>query len=278
MNLDAFMDDFGRDLHRAADRPPRRARRRLLIAVPAATGLAAVGVVLLPRGDGIDAIAEARQALAPGNEIVHMVIQFKSPERGPGVALPRTEQWYATGPDRWRTRTQVGARGNQFEQIVSKDRVRLYDKRRDVVRIFTGVKLAGAVGPGLTGGDPATELRMELAAGDVRDDGIVTHDGRQVHRLVRDQKVGRGPGTQRFVYYMDPQTFAPLGGRMYFDFAKNRRTVAEFTISGYERIPLNAESRKLLQFDKTPDTRYVWRDVTRPARSSSVRRSARRQG
>ena len=38
----------------------------------------------------------------------------------------------------------------------------------------------------------------------------------------------------------------------------------EFTISGYERIPLNADSAKLLQFDKTPNTKYVWRDVKRP--------------
>ena len=276
MNLDAFMDDFGRDLHRAGERPPRRTRRRLLIAVPAATGLAAVGVVLLPRGDGIDAIAEARQALAPGNEIVHMVIEFKSPERGPRVVMPKTEQWYATGPDRWRSRSQIGAQTTLFEQIVSHDRVRLYDKRRDVVRIYTGVK-AFPVGPGLAGGDPATELRKELAAGDVRDDGVVTHDGKQVRRLVRDKKIGHS-NTQRFVYYMDPQTFAPLGGRMYFDFAKNRRIAAEFTISGYERIPLNAETKKLLTFDKTPDTKYVWRDLTRPARSSSARRSARRQG
>ncbi len=278
MSLDAFMDDFGRDLQRAAARPPRRTRRRLLVAVPAATGLAAVGVVLLPRGDGIDAIAEARQALAPGNEIVHMVIEFKPPAgRGPRVTMPKTEQWFATGPDRWRTRTQLGTQGNQFEQIVSNHRVRLYDKRKDVVRIFTGVKMISAAGPGLTGGDPATELRRELAAGDVRDDGVVTHEGRQVRRLVRDKKIGRS-NTQRFVYYMDPKTFAPLGGRMYFDFASNRRIVAEFTISGYERIPLNEQTKKLLTFAKTPDTKYVWRDFTRRARSSSARARARRQG
>ena len=37
----------------------------------------------------------------------------------------------------------------------------------------------------------------------------------------------------------------------------------EFTVEGYERLPLNAETEKLLKFDKTPDTKYVWHDGRR---------------
>jgi hypothetical protein len=268
MNLDAYMDDFGRELKRA--RPPRP--KRALIVAPAALALTAAGVIALPRGDGIDAIAEARQALAPKDEIVHMVVQIKPPAnaRGPHFVIPKTEQWYSAAQNRWRTRTELvrGPHGHaaDVEQIYADDSIRFYDKKRDVVTIMRGIKMVvpvGSTGPGVTGGDPATDLRKQLDAGDLRDDGVVSHDGRQVRRLVREQKIGKR-NTQRFIYYMDPQTFAPLGGRMYFSLGSRRTFMSEFVISGYERIPLNAESEKLLRFDKTPNTQYVWRDARTP--------------
>ena len=266
MTLDRFMDDFGRDLRRVAAKPPRRTARRLLVAVPAAAGLAAAGVIALPRGDGVDAIAAARAALAPTNEIVHMKIQFKpSGDRGLRFAMPATEQWYSASLGRWRTRMDVtGPHAVSVDQIFGGDRVRMYDRRRDVVTVYRGVHFGtGRLGPGMAGGDPATELRKELDAGDLRDDGIVTHDGRQVRRLVRDEQ-GNAGFKQRFVYYMDPQTFAPLGGRMYFTVKAKRTIMSEFTISGYERIPLTAASRKLLSFDKTDQTKFAWRDLPKP--------------
>jgi hypothetical protein len=122
---------------------------------------------------------------------------------------------------------------------------------------------------GVGGGYPATELRKQLDAGDLRDDGVVTHDGRQVRRLVREQKMGKRH-TQRFVYYMDPQSFAPLGGRMYFGFGSKRTFMSEFTISEYERLPLNEENEKLLEFEKTADTKYVWKDAVTPKRSKAA--------
>src|SRR6478609_3275339 len=265
MTLDTFMDDFGRDLHRAAARPPRRTRRRLLIAVPAATGLAAIGVVALPRGDGIDAIAEARQALAPDDAIVHMTIEPKRTTNRVQVVIPKTEQWYSASLQRWRTKTELirgprAAAGLPYEQIIGGDRVRMYDARRDRVTIYDGVKLPKNGRVGLAGGDPATELRTQLDAGDLRDDGVVTHDGKPVRRLVRLEK-GRGNFRQQFVYYMDPKTFAPVGGRMSLVVKGKRTFTSEFVITGYERIPLTDESRKLLHFNTTDQTKYVWRKV-----------------
>jgi hypothetical protein len=270
MNLDAYMDDFGRELQRA--RPPRQ-HRRLLIAAPAALALTAVGVIALPRGGGIDAIAEARQALAPGNDIVHMVIEYKPPagdKKAPRIVMPKMEQWYAAAPERWRTRMEFSGnavrRFAPHEQIFAHGSIRIYDERKDVVNIFRGVHMvtaAGVPGPGFAGGDPATELRKQLDAGDVRDDGVVEHDGKQVRRLVREQKIGRRM-QQRFVFYMDPQSFAPLGGRMYFTLNRKRRFMSEFTISKYERIPLTDESKRLLHFEKTANTKYVWHDIRRP--------------
>ena len=265
MTLDRFMDDFGRDLRQVAARPPRRPSRRLLVALPAATALAAVGVIALPRGDGVDAVAAARQALSPDNEIVHMTIEPKRTGGRLRVMIPKTEQWYSASLRRWRTRTEIirgprTAAARPFEQIIGGDRVRVFDARRDVVTIYDGVKLPRNAQVGIAGGDPATELRKQLDAGDLRDDGVVTHDGKPVRRLVRLEK-GRGSFRQQFVYYMNPKTFAPVGGRMSLVVKGKRTFTSEFVITGYERIPLTDESRKLLHFNTTDQTKYVWRKV-----------------
>jgi hypothetical protein len=264
MTLERYMDDFGDDLARAGRARTRRRRRaRLALALPGAAALAA-GVAVLPSANGVDAVAEAREALAPANEIVHMKVQTRVGGNGIG---PSAEQWYGGDPARWRIVQSLvpgapaGWRGAHAmpEMVYSNDRMRLYDKRRDVVTIFSGMQLLQPMGPSVLGGDPSTDVRAMLAAGDVRDDGVVTVDGRQVRRLVSEQEDAGPP--RRLVYYMDPLTFAPLGGRMYF--GKRRGPAIVFTVTEYERLPLNDETARLLKFDKTPDTKYVWREMRR---------------
>jgi len=263
MTLDTFMDDFGRDLTRAANARSRRRRRylRLTPVIPVA-GALALALTLLPTGGGgVDAIAAARAALAPDGEIVHMKVQMSfGGDQGGG--LPPVEQWYAADPDRWRTRTEalhVRRKGlirpMQFETAFSNDRMRFYDQRRDVVTIWRSEKLPrAALGPSLLGGDPATDLRAQLGKGDVRDDGIVTVDGKRVRRLVQDAE------RQRFVYYMDPDTFAPVAGHVSLKRHDGKFFRGpQFKVVLYERLPLNDETEQLLKFDKTPKTKYVWR-------------------
>ncbi|MBE2319535.1 hypothetical protein DVA67_026445 [Solirubrobacter sp. CPCC 204708] len=262
MNLDAYMDDFGRDLHRAAHtrRSRRRAARLLLPAVPAGAALAVAISALPSGGGGVDAIAAAREALAPDGEIVHMKIELR---HGTRVVMP-SEQWYAANPTRWRTRFEggvIGRRsgGNRIETAFFKDRLRFYDAWTDTVTIWRDAKLpqAGA-SPSMFGGDPATDLRAELDKGDVRDDGVVSVDGRQVRRLVRED--GQYGFKRRFVYHVDPKTFEPIGGHMSFRRRGGKfMRGPQFKVTLYERLPLNARNEQLLKFDKTLDTRYVWR-------------------
>ncbi|HEX6023893.1 MAG TPA: hypothetical protein VFZ00_18025 [Solirubrobacter sp.] len=265
MTLDRYMDQFGHDLTRAARvRTRRRHRARLAIAFSGAAALA-VAVAVLPNANGVDAIAKAREALAPADEIVHMKVQMRLGKDG---HMPSTEQWYGGNPARWRmvhNLTAVAPRAGKVrpmmaESIYSNGRYRFYDKNRDVVTIISGLEMTPMGGPSVLGGDPSTDVRALLAAGDVRDDGVVTVDGRQVRRLVSDRK--DGGMERRLVYYMDPQTFAPVGGRVYF--GKPPAPAIQFTVTGYERLPLNAETEKLLRFGKTPNTKYVWREVRRP--------------
>ena len=191
MNLDAYMDDFGRDL-KPRGRPRRRAAApRSLLAVPAAAALAAVGVVALPRGDGIDAIAEARAGARPERrDRPHGRQVQRSPSGTAQLVDAETEQWYAADPDALahrasssRAAAERDRRGRRWSRSApNADRMpHLRPAQRDVVTIFRGVKLrsaAGAAGP-CGGGDPATTLRKQLAKGDVRDDGVDRrrHDG-----------------------------------------------------------------------------------------------------
>jgi hypothetical protein len=243
MNLDTYMDAFGRDLTSAARTRRRRGtRRRLALALPVAAAATAVAIVVPGRGGTVDAIAAARAALAPKDEIVHMKIES---------GRFTTEQWYARDPVRWRTR-------NDRAEIASAGhRLRVYDPRRDVVTIFGQAELA--LGPTPIGSDPATDLREALEQREVRDDGIVTVDGRQVRRLVRDKRWQAF--TYRLVYYMDPDTFAPVGGHgVVLRRGREPMSIGSFTVTTYERLPLNAETQKLLRLPKTAKTRYVWRD------------------
>ena len=94
MTLDRYMDDFGHDLARAGRARRRRRRRvRLALALPARRALAVTVAALPGTEGGVDAVAAAREALAPSDEIVHMKVQMKHrQERELG---PTTEQWYA---------------------------------------------------------------------------------------------------------------------------------------------------------------------------------------
>ena len=260
MTLDRYMDGFGADLARATRARIRRRRRlRLTIALPGAAALA-VASSTLPGTDAVDGIAAAREALAPANETVHMKVQTRM---GKDAIGPTTEQWYSGDPVRWRSVSSFDAprrRATPALQMAEiaylNDRLRIYDKQRDVVTIFSGTKLLKPIGPSVLGGDPSTDLRTMLAAGKVRDDGVVTVNGRAVRRLVSDQADVRP--RRRLVYYMDPQTFAPLGGRVYFN-DQRRVPTLEFTVEAYERLPRNAETEKLLRFEETPNTKHVWR-------------------
>ncbi|RKQ90593.1 hypothetical protein C8N24_0405 [Solirubrobacter pauli] len=261
MNLDAYMDSFGRDLTRAARTRRRRAGRRLALAVPIAVAATAAAIVVPGGGGTVDAIAAARAALAPTGEIVHMKIRMTLPGNRPGS---ETEQWYAADPVRWRTR-QVLRGAGRIEIASSDDRLRVYNARRDVVTIYDDAKLA--TGPNLFGTDPASDLREQLAKGDVRDEGVVRFDGRDARRLV--QEVKHDGFTQRFVYYADPTTFAPLAGQLTI-LRKHGKALRgpEYRVTVYERLPLNEQTEALLKLDKTPSTRYVWspRIAARPTR------------
>jgi Sigma-70, region 4 len=204
----------GAELARAGERVAvRRARRRrLTVGGLAVAACLATVLVLLGVGSGggrrLDVVAQARAALAPPQEIVHVVVTSSliKPPRGPSRPLT-TEQWYARGVQR------------------------IYRSRDNTLNVYRGTR-----GP-FEGTRAVLErsrrrLRAMLAVGRLRDTGEVTVGGRTVRRLIGQERVHEARGTfaQRTTYDVDPQTFAPLGGTVEFVLAHGAKVAMRFHV------------------------------------------------
>ncbi len=276
---DRYLDDFGARLQAAGSASPRRPRRRLALGTLITTAAVAVALVVVlsgsPAGRPLDVVAEARAALAPRGEIVYLRITASS-AIGPEGAKPpppsTTEQWTAADPPRWRlVQTIPRGRGNgtvsdgDGRRIVGRQEFayaagRQSDFSVELNRLVvnTGYSDDGlAARPGPFGGDPATDLRAMLAERKVTDAGLVETGRGTVRRMV-SQSAGPGRPTRRFTYDVDPETFAPVRGVLRVEFRPSPLILTSiFTIERYERLPLNAQTARLLTIDTNARTKVT---------------------
>jgi hypothetical protein len=107
-----------------------------------------------------------------------------------------------------------------------------------------------------TGNDPDADLRAQLVSGKFKDEGEQQVGGRTVRRLSRDD------GVRRLVVDVDPQTFVPLGGTQSLRPPGKPLSAAmtsTFTVEAFERLPISAETEKLLTFTPPAGTTIVTR-------------------
>ena len=271
--LDRYLDHFGENL--AGAEPPRRRRTPVLGVVAVVACVAAVlfglGLTDSPAGRALDAVAEARAALTPPGEVVHLKITARTTGEGINVGVqPRgpntTEQWTAVEPPRWRvvqtSRTPVGGLTDRTQFSYAGGAQSFYSERRNELTRSEGYSDQGPAAEPVAplGGDPENDLRSLLASGRVRDTGLVQTRGRQVRRLTseRDSAIE----TTTFAYDVDPSSFAPVAGTLTVRFHRKRgngttdrytlRTT--FIVNRYERLPLNSATEKLLVIPTKPDT------------------------
>jgi YD repeat-containing protein len=278
--LQNYFDEYGRSLHAVADADVPAARRapRRLIAL-GASGLAVAAIVAwllsgAAPGNRLDVVSEARAALAPAGEIVHMVVTTSLLDAA-GTRSSTVEQWSAADPPRWRlvqTLPPAGARlgvmydseGNVVEGrqefAYADGEQRAYFAERDVLEINQGFSGDGpaAAFPSILG-EGAEDLRGALDSGRVRDEGELVLDGRTVRRLVSER--GDGMALRRWTYDVDPKTFAPIQAELEFGvpFAGAERIRAHLVVDKFERIPLNDETEQLLTIATTPNTKVTVR-------------------
>jgi hypothetical protein len=279
--LERYLDDFGGRL-RAVRTDPAAAgprRRRLAVGVTAAVAAAVAAVVLLVGsgggvGDRLDIVAEARAALSPPGEIVHMVIRHELPyDDGPAASSSVTERWTAVDPPRWRFIQELPhpeeGRGRFFDaegsyygrqEFAYADGVqRWFIAQRNRLRIQGGFSGDGpaAQAPGFcgAGGDPQADLRAMLDRGEVTDAGERQIGGRTVRRLVSEDRT--------LVYDVDPDTFAPVQWSLSLFVGRGvpetRSSTVRFVVERYERIPITPESAELLTITTDADTEVTVR-------------------
>lgn len=283
--LERYLDDFASRLRAADAAPtrPRRRRRRVAVAAASAVVAAVAAVVLLAGpggGDRLDVVAEARAALSPRGEIVHMVIRAEAPPDDAGTPPPHvTEQWTAVDPPRWRV-VQVLPRPGEGRGTVGDAQGPIFGRQEfayagGVQRVFTAQRNTlvvqkgfsddgpAAQAPGLfgMGGDPQADLRAMLASGEVTDTGERRVDGRTVRRLVSE--TSRDTFRRRLVYDVDADTFAPVQGSLTITLGAGtpqaRDISTRFVVERYERIPITPQSAKLLTITTNPDTKVTVR-------------------
>jgi hypothetical protein len=114
----------------------------------AAAALAAV-LVLVGFGAGagkrLDVVAQARAALSPPQEIVHMVVTDSAVARR-GVRVPppnTTEQWSAVDPPRWRLVQNMAPAGRQEFAYAHGEQLN-YVAPRNALTIYRGFSDSGA--------------------------------------------------------------------------------------------------------------------------------------
>lgn len=287
--LERYLDDFAGRLRAATTQggTTRPRRRRVVVAATfAVAGAGAAAVLLLGSGGGVgerlDIAAEARAALAPRGEIVHLVIRTEVPAcRACSATL--TEQWSAVHPLRWRfvqmtprparvgdgkqaTRGRVEtayAGGTQRTLLAERNSLRVqqgYSDDSPAVRVPSTV---------IVGLDPAADLRAMLASGRVTDAGEHRVGGRTIRRLVSDEIQGSN-ARRRLVYDVDPKTFAPVQGSI--TLGQSAPLSVHFVVVRYEHLPITAASAKLLTITPSADTKVT----VRTARDLRLQQSAMR--
>jgi len=260
-----LMDGFGAQLARAEARLTARRvrRRRLTLGGLATTAALATVLVLLGIGTGggrsLDVLAQARAALAPPREVVHIVVTSSLVGRHSRPLT--TEQWSATDPPRWRIAVDDGRQEMAYAHGVQ----RVYFRPRNALSIYRGYSDKGvpSKAPGMFGNDPVAGLREMLAAGKLRDAGEISVSGRTVRRLVGEMRIRGSDFVQRISYDVDAKTFAPLGGTLVFLLAHGHRVTMRFHVDRYERLPLTAENAKLLTIQTNGQTKVTVHQLRR---------------
>ncbi len=289
-SYDRLLEDFGHALAAGAARhaATRRARRRasaaaLVLAGSGVTLLALAGAGSSPR---LDLAAQARAALAPPGQILHLVTttHIESAKHPGGGATSTSQQWSASDPLRWRvayyiptpTTTPGGKPVRNLDGLLtgpmqlsySHGTEELYAQQPNTLEVTTGLRdtAARAAPHGPLGVEPVATVRALLAAGKLHDAGRGTVNGLAVRRLLGAQPRGHNPPWP-VEYDVNPATDAPVRVRVEAPPAAQPiglgAPVIIVDIDAYQRLPLNSSTASLLQIQPTGNPTVHRRRVSR---------------
>jgi len=293
--VDLLLPRLAPDTPRRTSRPrSERVVRFGVIAGAVAAVAVAIGAVALTGAGGsrTDVVAEARAALAPRGEIIHLVMRAESGPAGimfdgkkrVGTLTGVSEQWTAADPLRTRFRGFLKRADGTRETVDSAYAAGVtrhttsWDDEVRVMRLPAAQRdeyeqRMTSASPTQLGPDPIQGLRALLEDGGLHADGKVDFEGREALRLVGRQPARRFAHGARSLaidveYLVDPQTYAPLqlattpllpdriegyGGKHPAHVAP---AMTRIRFERYERIPLTDQTATLLALD-TANRRIV---------------------
>jgi len=293
IGYEQLLEDFGQRLEEAAARRPGGQRRRRAAAgALVLPGIVAIGLLLAGGGGGrrLPFVAQARAALAPAGQVVHLVTTSHMEMRGGAQAeivgpeaeqnAPRvSDEWSASQPVRWRIASVVpivtahGTFAGPVQLSYGDGTEELYVQPLNTLDIRTGVSGGGprtSLAEGPLGAEPVPRIRSMLEAGQLREAGGGTVNGHAVERLVgaESQKGGSRRSAHApwpVEYDVDPKTFAPVRftvEQVGTSIPGNSGTPTDVVeVSRYEELPLNEATASLLSI--------------RVSRSPTIHRSSR---
>lgn len=241
-------------------RPPRpgadvRRRRhtpRLVAGAVAAAGLLAL-VVVGARSDD-DLAAAAYAAVAPGDDVVHLVTM--SSEQRPGGPRTHGELWYSRDRLRSIYTTAAASEGRPprvRETAIAPTSWQSYESAHNTLLIIDSPNKPLFPGRGVPHGiDEVEDFKRFYEGGRIVEDGRETFDGQKVLRLV----LRNAP--DRLTYLVKPGGGEPVATRRNQTINGTTRTKI-VRILRYERLPLNDVSRAALRMSDHPGA-----DVERP--------------
>jgi hypothetical protein len=264
---------LARILAEEPERAPRRRTRRWLVAVAATACGAALAVtaidVLDEGGSGPSVVDRAVAAVTDDNAIYHMVARIRIIPIT-GGAPHNTHQWgYIEswyGPN-----NTTHSKGYEFDngrkgrlRFESADRLHrrpngafgglgvIYDPiENTITHTRFGRSAHDPVPTPEPNSDPGAGMRRLEREGRLHLAGSERFAGRKVYRLASGPVRRRGGGLDRFTYLVDAETYYPVFFR-WVSSGGGIKTVSEARYLTYERLPYDAQGRKLLDMDPHP--------------------------
>jgi hypothetical protein len=295
-----LMEDFSQQLVKAEAHPVgARQRRWGAVGALAAASIAAAAFLTLGGlgGSGrLDVVAQAKAALAPAEQIVHLVTTSHMEMRGGAQAevigreaeasKPRiSERWSASNPLRWRvastapTFTSHGTLAGRVEQSYGNGTEELYVQALNTLNVRSGVSEASAssLPAGPLGTDPVARIHAMLDAGQLHDAGMGTVDGHTVRRLVGQEAGPPLPSVHSpwpVEYDVDPETYAPVRltiEQIGVSFPENTGTPTQIVdVNTYERLPLNESTIAQLSIHPAGSPTVERHEANEPQGSSAA--------
>ena len=253
--------------------PRPKARRRwpqlaAACAVAAVAAFAALSLLDSDEGPAPTVLARAVAALSQDDVIYH----FQAIAHATASDLPEVakrdyffEAWHTTNGRMHRKSyaAKTGGKGRFYEDFAGRRRpgrvggpALRYDAVANTIsESGFGTARGGGGAPGLDPFDPSRSLKELEGEGRLHAQGRVEVDGKEAYRLVSgpvQSSAGSLEGVERVEYLVDPGTYLPLSQRYSVRYENGTTRTVHWRFLLYERLPLNDETRSLLDLDPHP--------------------------